>query len=231
MNCAKEVMSSIKTYSDQIIEYIKDYILRGELGPGDKVNEVHLASRLSISRAPIREALQILVNEGLIVSIPQRGKFIASLTAKEIQDSYFTGGVLEGAAVASTVDQFTEDDFNRMQVIVDQMTQLAENGENRDKLAPLDNAFHDILLSKTDNKLLVELAHRSCRGISKFLFFKYWRKQFTTKENSERHQVLLDVMRTKDPVAVEKCIRNHYIESGERMKKFGSDVVITKSAT
>jgi DNA-binding FadR family transcriptional regulator len=117
-----------------------------------------------------------------------------------------------------------------MQVIVDQMKQLAENGENRDKLAPLDNAFHDILLSKTDNKLLVELAHRSCRGISKFLFFKYWRKQFSTKENSERHQVLLDVMRTKDPVAVEKCIREHYKESGERMKKFGSDVVMTNSA-
>ncbi|MGE4442069.1 MAG: GntR family transcriptional regulator [Desulfomicrobium sp.] len=218
-------MNSIKTYSAQIIEYIKDAILRGELCPGDKVNEVHLASRLSISRAPIREALQMLVQEGLIVSIPQRGKFITSLTAKEIQDSYFTGGVLEGAAVASTVDQFTEDDFSKLQAIIDQMKQLAENGENRDKLAPLDNAFHDILLSKTNNNLLVELSHRSCRGISKFLFFKYWRKQFTTKENFERHQAVLDVLRTKNPVAVEKCIRLHYKEAGERMKKFGSDVL------
>lgn len=218
-------MNSIKTYSAQIIEYIKDAILRGELCPGDKVNEVHLASRLSISRAPIREALQMLVQEGLIVSIPQRGKFITSLTAKEIQDSYFTGGVLEGAAVASTVDQFTEDDFNKLQAIIEQMKQLAENGENKDKLAPLDNAFHDILLSKTNNNLLVELSHRSCRGISKFLFFKHWRKQFTTKENFERHQAVLDVLRIKNPVAVENCIRLHYKEAGERMKKFGSDVL------
>lgn len=218
-------MNSIKTYSAQIIEYIKDAILRGELCPGDKVNEVHLASRLSISRAPIREALQMLVQEGLIVSIPQRGKFITSLTAKEIQDSYFTGGVLEGAAVASTVDQFTEDDFNKLQAIIEQMKQLAENGENKDKLAPLDNAFHDILLSKTNNNLLVELSHRSCRGISKFLFFKHWRKQFTTKENFERHQAVLDVLRIKNPVAVENCIRLHYKEAGERMKKFGSYVL------
>jgi len=79
-------MSSIKTYSAQVIEYIKDAILRGELNPGDKVNEAHLALRLSISRAPIREALQMLVQEGLIISIPQRGKFITSLTAKEIQE-------------------------------------------------------------------------------------------------------------------------------------------------
>jgi DNA-binding GntR family transcriptional regulator len=218
-------MDSIKTYSAQIIEHIKESILRGELGPGDKVNEAHLASRLSISRAPIREALQMLVQEGLIVAIPQRGKFITSLTAKEIQDSYFTGGVLEGAAVASTVDQFTENDFNKLQNIINQMKELAENGENRDKLAPLDNSFHDILLSKTDNNLLVELSHRSCRGISKFLFFKHWRKQFTTKENFERHQTLLDVLRTKNPIAVEKCIRKHYKEAGERMKQFGSDVL------
>ena len=218
-------MGSIKTYSAQIIEHIKDSILNGELCPGDKVNEAHLASRLSISRAPIREALQMLVQEGLIIAIPQRGKFITSLTAKEIQDSYFTGGVLEGAAVASTVDQFTEGDFTKLQDIIDQMKQMAENGENREKLAPLDNAFHDILLSKTDNNLLVELSHRSCRGISKFLFFKHWRKQFTTKENSERHQSILNVLRTRNPVAVEICIRQHYKDAGERMKKFGSDVL------
>lgn len=217
-------MSSIKTYSAQIIEHIKDAILRGELGPGDKINEAHLASKLSISRAPIREALQMLVQEGLIVSIPQRGKFITSLTAKEIQDSYFTGGVLEGAAVASNIDQFTDEDFWKLQNIVNKMRELAENGDSRDKLAPLDNAFHDILLSKTNNNLLVELARRSCRGLSKFLFYKQWCKQFTTKENFERHQELLDVMQKRDPVAVENCIRQHYKDAGERMKKFGTDI-------
>lgn len=221
-------MSSIKTYSAQIIDHIKDAILRGELGPGDKVNEAHLASKLSISRAPIREALQMLVQEGLIISIPQRGKFITSLTAKEIQDSYFTGGVLEGAAVASNIEQFTDDDFSKLQDIVNQMRALAENGDNRDKLAPLDNAFHNILLSKTNNNLLVELSRRSCRGLSKFLFYKQWCKQFTTKENFERHQSLLDVMRSKNLFEIEKCIRDHYKEAGERMKKYGSDVLNTK---
>ena len=221
----KDFMSNIKTYSAQIIDHIKESILRGELAPGDKVNEAHLASKLSISRAPIREALQMLVQEGLIISIPQRGKFITSLTAKEIQDSYFTGGVLEGAAVASNIEQFTDDDFDKLQDIVNQMRALAENGDSRDKLAPLDNAFHDILLSKTNNHLLVELSRRSCRGLSKFLFYKEWCKQFTTKENFERHQSLLDVMRTRNPVAVENCIRQHYKDAGERMKKFGSDIL------
>ena len=218
-------MTGIKTYSEQISEYIKQAILNGELNPGDKVNEVHLASRLSISRAPVREALQTLVQDGLIVSIPQRGKFIAALTAKEIRDSYFIGGVLEGAVVASTIDEFTEKDFLRLQDILERMKHLARNGDSRDRFAPLDNEFHDILFSKTDNSLIVELSRRSCRGVSKFLLFKYWRDIFTTAEIYERHKVILDVLRTKDPVAIEQCLREHYIDAGRRMMRYGVDVL------
>jgi DNA-binding GntR family transcriptional regulator len=223
----RQKMTGIKTYSLQISEYIKQAILDGELNPGDKVNEVHLASRLSISRAPVREALQMLVQDGLIVSIPQRGKFIAALTEKEIQDSYFIGGVLEGAVVASTINEFTEEDFRKLQVILEQMKHLAENGGKRELLAPLDNQFHDILFSKTDNSLIVHLSRRSCRGVSKFLLFKYWREIFTTKEVYERHKVIFDVLRGKDPMAIEQCLREHYIDAGRRMKRYGVD----KSAT
>jgi DNA-binding GntR family transcriptional regulator len=159
------------------------------------------------------------------VSIPQRGKFIAALTAKEIRDSYFIGGVLEGAIVASTIDELTDEDFQKLQDILEQMRLLAESGEDREKLAPLDNKFHDILFSKTDNSLVVELSRRSCRGVSKFLLFKYWRDIFTTAEIYERHKVILDVLRTKDPVAIEQCLREHYIDAGRRMMRYGVDVM------
>merc|ERR1711879_1105419 len=88
-----ESMSGIKklTYSEQVAEYIKQSILEGELSPGDQVKEVLLSKKLGISRAPIREALQILAREGLIHSEPQKGKYIKSLTSKQIEDSYFIG--------------------------------------------------------------------------------------------------------------------------------------------
>ena len=66
-------MSGIKklTYSEQVADYIKQSILKGELSPGDQVKEVELSEKLGISRAPIREAMQILAREGLIKSEPQ----------------------------------------------------------------------------------------------------------------------------------------------------------------
>lgn len=217
-------MSAVKTYSEQIIVHIKDAILTGKLHPGDKVNEVVVATELSISRAPVREALQMLVKEGLITSIPQRGKFITALTSKQIRDSYFTGGVLEGAAVSSTISKFTEHDFTQLQKVIEDMKKVAEHGENGTSMAELDDRFHDILFSKNTNELIGELARRSCQGISKFLLFRYWKELFTLDAVYERHKTLLEVLRTKDVVAIENTLREHYIESGRRMERYGVDV-------
>ena len=86
-----------QTYSGQVVEFIKRCILDGELAPGEQVKEVILSERLGISRAPIREALQILTQDGLITSEPQKGKYIRKMTRQEIENEYEIGGILEGA--------------------------------------------------------------------------------------------------------------------------------------
>ena len=73
-----------QTYSGQVVEFIKRCILDGELAPGEQVKEVTLSERLGISRAPIREALQILTQDGLITSEPQKGKYIRKMTRQEM---------------------------------------------------------------------------------------------------------------------------------------------------
>ncbi|WP_461210661.1 GntR family transcriptional regulator [Desulfocurvus sp. DL9XJH121] len=213
-----------QTYSDQVQEYIRQRILDGKLNPGDKVTEVAIATELTISRAPVREALQTLVKEGLIQSSPQRGKYIAALTAKEIENSYFTGAVLEAAAVAHVLDSYTEEDFLRMEEILRRMYDVADKGEGMKEMAPLDNEFHGVLFSRVDNDLLVELCKRSCQGISKFLFYRDWLKLYSPQRFCERHRILLDALLTRDPVLVEKELREHYAESGRRMACHGVDV-------
>lgn len=92
-----------QTYSGQVVEFIKRCILDGELAPGEQVKEVTLSERLGISRAPIREALQILTQDGLITSEPQKGKYIRKMTRQEIENEYEIGGILEGAGVAAAL--------------------------------------------------------------------------------------------------------------------------------
>ena len=213
------------TYSDQIREYIKTCILNGEYNPGDKVNEVDIATRLKVSRAPVREALQHLAETGLLVSVPQKGKFITSLTAREIHHSYVTGGILEGAAVASTIHLFTEEDFEGMTRLVNEMEHRAREPEGTPDITELDNAFHEYMFSRSDNTLLRGLSRRCCQGLSKFLLYRHWAKAFDPAEMYSRHKTVLDAVMTRAPGTIEAAIREHYRESGRRMARYGSDVI------
>ncbi len=219
-------MTGIKklTYSEQVAEYIKQSMLEGKLSPGDQVKEVLLAEKLGISRAPIREALQILAREGLIQSEPQKGKYVSALTAKQIKDSYFTGGVLEAAAVTQAMSLYTKEDIAKLERVVEEMHQVADSGNATDSLAKLDSTFHNILFSRIDNELLIELCRRSCQGISKFLLYRHWINLYSPQDVYERHLAILDALKSGKPSKLEKIIRKHYTDSGKRMSLYGVDM-------
>ena len=114
-----------QTYSGQVVEFIKRCILDGELAPGEQVKEVILSERLGISRAPIREALQILTQDGLITSEPQKGKYIRKMTRQEIENEYEIGGILEGAGVAAALPLMNHVDLARLSGMIEHMARLA----------------------------------------------------------------------------------------------------------
>ncbi len=213
-----------KTYSELVVDYVKNRILSGHLSPGEPVMESSIASELSISRAPVREAMQILLREGLIESRPQKVKHVTALTSKQIRDSYFTGGILEAAAVAQVLDQYTDKDLEKLESILSKMKQIADNGDRLPELATLDNSFHNVLFSRIDNDLIKDLCRRSCQGISKFLLYRHWLKLFPAAKVYQRHKKIVDALKQKDAAIIEQVIREHYIESGEKMSVFGVDV-------
>lgn len=213
-----------QTYSEQVADYIRGLILSGELAPGSPVEEAAIAKELSISRAPVREAMQVLVREGLIDAHPQKRKHVKQLTSKQIKNSYFAGGVLEAASVANALDRYTEEDIGKLKRIVRDMNEIAQNDGSISDQVPLDTEFHDILFSRIDNGLVVELCKRSCQGISKFLLYRHWVKIYSPQEVVERHRVIIKALKTRNPVTVEQVLREHYISSGERMAKFGADI-------
>ncbi|PIE63720.1 MAG: GntR family transcriptional regulator [Desulfobacterales bacterium] len=212
-----------KTYSEQVAEYIRRQILNGRFEPGTPVKELVVAEELGISRAPVREAMQTLVREGLIDAAPQKRKVVRSMTALQIRNSYFAGGVLEAAAVAQVIDSFTEEDLAALQDVIDSMKFIAETSGNVSEMAPLDTAFHDILFSRVENELLIDICKKFCQGISKYLLFKHWIKLFPAEKVYLRHKIVLDAVRRGDPAEVELVIRQHYEESGKKMARFGSD--------
>ena len=134
-----------QTYCNQVTSYIRSLIRKGTLEIGAPVKEAVLSEQLGISRAPIREALQVLVQEGLITSEPQKGKHVRQMTGKEIYDSYVVAGILEGAGVAESLPLWTEANMETFRSVVRQMEGKISYATKLDELAEIDELFHATL--------------------------------------------------------------------------------------
>jgi DNA-binding GntR family transcriptional regulator len=87
------------TFASIVGERIRSNIIEGVLPPGSQLNEVELAESFGVSRGPVREALQRLIQEGLLRSEPHRGVFVPIMSAADIEDIYLAREALETAAV------------------------------------------------------------------------------------------------------------------------------------
>jgi len=89
-----------KTLSEAVSDRLLRLIAQGELKPGDRLNEVHLAVRFGVSRGPVREAARELEGKGVLQSRPRLGFYVATVTSREIVDVYEAKRWLEDALVA-----------------------------------------------------------------------------------------------------------------------------------
>ncbi|MEZ4671421.1 MAG: GntR family transcriptional regulator [Anaerolineae bacterium] len=93
---------------ERVLDALRDAIISGELKPGQDLVETELAASLGVSRAPLREALQILSSEGLVETIPYTGTTVKRLTRTDIEELYSLRSVLETFAIrriiASTIN-------------------------------------------------------------------------------------------------------------------------------
>ena len=95
------------TFASIVTERLRASIINGSLKPGSQLSEVELATSFGVSRGPVREALQRLVQEGLLHSEPHRGVFVPVLTDQDVHDIYLAREALESAAVRSIISSGT----------------------------------------------------------------------------------------------------------------------------
>jgi len=88
-----------KSAADSVVEALRTAILVGQAGPGDRLAETTLVTRLDVSRNTVREAFRLLAHEGLVEHIPNRGVFVRRLSLTEARDVYRTRRILESGAL------------------------------------------------------------------------------------------------------------------------------------
>jgi DNA-binding GntR family transcriptional regulator len=155
--------------AEMIAERLRAAIMRGALAPGSQLGEADLAASFGVSRGPVREAMQRLVQEGLLFSIRNRGIFVIELAIEDVVDIYRARTALEGGALELILDGRREIAYAALQPSVDAMRDRAAAGD-APGVSDADQEFHEALVGAADSPRLVRAARtllietRMCLG-------------------------------------------------------------------
>jgi DNA-binding GntR family transcriptional regulator len=135
---------------------IRFRILNGELSAETPLSEYQLAEELELSRTPVREAVKRLEREGLVQSIPNRGTFVAELTARDISEIYQVREQLEGFAARIAAETMSDESIKRLEEEISILNTLASDGRLIE-VVDSDIRLHKHIIASTQNSRLIEL--------------------------------------------------------------------------
>ncbi|HEY8370322.1 MAG TPA: GntR family transcriptional regulator [Thermodesulfobacteriota bacterium] len=199
--------------ADRIAEALRDAIIAGTLEPGSRVNESEIAARYRISRSPVREALRLLQQEGLIAMEPRRGAFVKRLTPQEVVDVYDVKSVLEGRATGLATRRMTESEIDSLAACVARMEREVAAG---DMTAYVDSTrqFHEIIVRGAGNATLASIYQGLERKI-------HWLRTLSLSRPGRvevslaDHRAILDAMRQRDARRAEALAHAHIEQAGQ----------------
>jgi DNA-binding GntR family transcriptional regulator len=131
-----------------VYKEIRDAIIKGHLEPGSRILEVELSKQFGVSRGPIREAIRILEQEGLVISHPYRETVVVHIPESEILDILVpTRRNFEMYAAQNASTILSEDDFANLDIIVSEMKEASDQ-KNLDRISELDLNFHEFIVKR-----------------------------------------------------------------------------------
>ena len=189
--------------SDQVYDLIRDRLIAHELTPGSRLVESDIARQLSVSQAPVREALRRLAHEGLVLQLPRRGSFVAEVSTEEARDAYEVRAALEVMAVNGALKHLSDDLLAELDGHVEEML-AAATADDLPAFINADVRFHRSVWTASGNQLLprvwlmVEASMRNLTLVSNRLYFH------DLEEIARTHYPLVLGLRDRDPEVATK---------------------------
>ncbi len=149
-------MNAYLPLRDVVFNTLREAILRGDLKPGERLMEIQLANQMGVSRTPIREAIRMLEQEGLAVTMPRKGAQVAKMTLKGMEDVLEIRAALDELACQLACERITEEQLLSLEKKKIEFERCLKSA-NVKQIAEADVSFHDVIYEATGNPKLVSL--------------------------------------------------------------------------
>lgn len=198
-----------RTLAAVVTSQIRERIIDGFYPPGTQMNEVELATRFATSRGPVREALQRLVQEGLLLAAPHRGITVRVLTDEDLDDLYFARAAIERAAMLRLTARGASAAL--IATLEQAVRQLALNVESQDwlQVSAADLRFHQAIVDAAGSERLsamyASLADQTRLGLNLLVGTYKGREDLV-----EEHQQLFKLLTSGDRGALFDTLDRHF---------------------
>lgn len=138
---------------EKICDKLRNKLKNGELKPETRIVEQDLAEGFGVSRTPIREAILHLVNEGLLVSVPNLGTFVKRFSVSDVREAFEIREVLEGLAFRNAAERFDKEERKELMLLAKKTDAERAKG-NWQEAFRTDEGFHKFIIDRCDSPAL-----------------------------------------------------------------------------
>ena len=192
---------------DVVFNTLRQAILTGELKPGERLMEIQLANKLGVSRTPIREAIRMLEQEGLAVTIPRKGAEVAKMTEKDMEDVLQIREALDELAAKIACEQISEEQLEELVATMHEFEESTKT-DNVKKIAEADVKFHDIIYQATGNPKLVNMLNNLREQMYRYRV-EYLKDERNYPTLMREHSEIVEGLMTKDKGRVTEAMHKH----------------------
>jgi len=196
-----------KNLTDKVYDYLEDQILCQKIKQGEEIPEITVAGDLGISVTPVREALNRLSGEGLVVKESNRRPRVITLTESQIDELYDIRSSLECLAISKAAQIVTSADISKLR-------QLHSRGQsyfldsNYSKYRAYDREFHETIIKICNSKLIEEFMNRISKKISLCIASTVQIPDLHAI-GINQHQEMINLLQEHEPEKAEEKMKNH----------------------
>jgi DNA-binding GntR family transcriptional regulator len=200
-------VDSLPSLSDRVYRALKRSIVDRRLKAGSKLSVPRLATQLNVSRTPVKEALERLAQDGLVMTLPNRGAFVAILNPSDVDEIYQMREVLEGLATRLASARMDGELGVRLRDLLRQ-GEAAVSRSDIDEHIRIDLEFHRLIRERAGNGRLIRSLDMLQDQV-RIVFRTSAAIPSRMSKALEEHGSILDALEAADPDRAERAARNH----------------------
>jgi len=201
-----------------IAEAIAEQVVQGALSPGTRLNEVALAQQFGVSRGPLREAIRLLEDTGLLRQEKNRGAFVREIRLAEAADIYDVRAGLDALAGRLLCARITTTNIATLRKLTQQMEKL--RATDIDAFHQLNLTFHDTLVGMTGNTTLLETYRKLTKQLVLFRR-RNLSSPMAIPNFAQEHSRIVDLLEQRDADACAAALLQHALGGKARMVQDG----------